>query len=140
MKRADIGMIGLGVMGSNLARNMKSKGYEAAVYDLDPKRADALAEEGFIPCHSLTELRDTLAKPRKVFLMVWAGKPVDDLIEQLLGVLEQGDIIIDGGNSHFPDTIRRTAYVESKGLLNIIADLENSSDKFVFLGSYKETL
>ena len=119
MKKADIGMIGMGVMGSNLARNMKSKGYEAAVYDLDPKRADALAEEGFIPCHSLTELRDALAAPRKVFLMVWAGKPVDDLIEQLLGVLEQGDIIIDGGNSHFPDTIRRTAYVERKGLLYI---------------------
>ena len=116
MSKADIGMIGLGVMGSNLARNMKSKGYKAAVYDLDPKRADALAGEGFIPCHSLAELRDTLAAPRKVFLMVWAGKPVDDLIEQLLGVLEQGDIIIDGGNSHFPDTIRRTAYVESKGL------------------------
>ena len=119
MSKADIGMIGLGVMGSNLARNMKSKGYKAAVYDLDPKRADALAGEGFIPCHSLAELRDTLAAPRKVFLMVWAGKPVDDLIEQLLGVLEQGDIIIDGGNSHFPDTIRRTAYVESKGLLYI---------------------
>ena len=119
MSKADIGMIGLGVMGSNLARNMKSKGYEAAVYDLDPSRADALAAEGFVPCHSLAELRDTLAKPRKVFLMVWAGKPVDDLIEQLLGVLEQGDIIIDGGNSHFPDTIRRTAYVESKGLLYI---------------------
>ena len=116
MRKADIAMIGLGVMGSNLAKNMQSKGFSVAVYDLSTERVDRMAEEGFVPCRTLGELKDSLSKPRKVFLMVWAGKPVDDLIEQLIPVLEEGDIIIDGGNSHYPDTIRRTAYVESKGL------------------------
>ena len=115
----DIGMIGLGVMGSNLAQNMQSKGYNVAVYDLDPARVEKHAEMGFTGCASLADLKDALAKPRKVFLMVWAGKPVDDLIGQLLEILEPGDIIIDGGNSHFPDTMRRTQYVESKGLLYV---------------------
>ena len=119
MKKADIAIIGLGVMGSNLARNMRSKGFDTAVYDLDPARTDAMAAEGFISCYSLEALRDSLALPRKVFLMVWAGQAVDDLIDGLLPVLDPGDIIIDGGNSHFPDTIRRTEYVESKGLLYV---------------------
>ena len=112
-------MIGLGVMGSNLARNMQSKGFKVSVYDMDEKRVDAHEKLGFTGCKSLEELKDSLAAPRKVFLMVWAGRPVDDLIEKLLGVLEPGDIIIDGGNSHFPDTMRRTEYVESKGLLYV---------------------
>ena len=116
MLTADIGMIGLGVMGSNLARNMQSKGFKTAVYDLNPERADSMAAEGFYPCHELREMANVLSRPRKVFLMVWAGKPVDDLIEQLIPVLEEGDIIIDGGNSHYPDTIRRTKYLEGKGL------------------------
>ncbi len=116
MSKADIAMIGLGVMGSNLAKNMQSKGFSVAVYDLSAERVEKMAEEGFVPCRTPEELRENLVKPRKVFLMVWAGKPVDDLIEQLIPVLEEGDIIIDGGNSHYPDTIRRTAYVESKGL------------------------
>ena len=115
----DIGMIGLGVMGYNLAKNMQSKGFSVAVYDMSKDRVKSAAADGFTGCYSLTELRDALAKPRKVFMMVWAGKPVDDLIDQLLTVLEPGDVIIDGGNSHFPDTARRTEYVESKGLLYI---------------------
>ena len=119
MMNADIGIIGLGVMGGNLGRNMKSKGFDVAVYDLAADRVDGMAAEGFIGCHTLEELKNALAKPRKVLLMVWAGKPVDDLIEQLLAVLEPGDIVIDGGNSHFPDTMRRTEYVESKGLLYV---------------------
>ena len=119
MSKADIGIIGLGVMGGNLGRNMKSKGFHVAVYDLASDRVDAMAAEGFVGCHTLEDLKNALSAPRKVLLMVWAGKPVDDLIEQLLGVLEPGDIIIDGGNSHFPDTMRRTEYVESKGLLYV---------------------
>ena len=119
MQKAQIGMVGLGVMGSNLARNMQSKGFQVAVYDLDAERADRMASEGFLPCHDLEALRDALEKPRKIFLMVWAGKPVDDLIEKLLPLLEEGDIIIDGGNSHFPDTERRCKYAESKGLLYV---------------------
>ncbi len=77
------------------------------------------AGKNIIGCHSLKELVDNLEKPRKVFMMVKAGQAVDDMIEQLLPLLDDGDILIDGGNSHFPDTIRRTAYVESKGKLYI---------------------
>lgn len=77
------------------------------------------AGKNIIGCHSLKELVDNLEKPRKVFMMVKAGQAVDDMIEQLLPLLEDGDILIDGGNSHFPDTIRRTKYVESCGKLYI---------------------
>ena len=124
MKKADIGLIGLAVMGENLVMNMESKGFTVAVYNRTVEKVDKFcagraAGKNIIGCHSLEELRDNLEKPRKVFMMVKAGQAVDDFIEKLLGVLEPGDIIIDGGNSHFPDTIRRTAYVESKGLLYV---------------------
>lgn len=124
MKKADIGLIGLAVMGENLVMNMESKGFTVAVYNRTTSKVDAFvsgraAGKNIIGCHSLQELADNLAKPRKVMMMVKAGAAVDSLIEQLLPVLEEGDIIIDGGNSHFPDTIRRTQYVESKGLLYI---------------------
>ena len=121
MKKADIGLIGLAVMGENLVMNMESKGFTVAVFNRTTEKVDKFvngraAGKNIIGCHSLEELRDNLDKPRKVFMMVKAGQAVDDFIEKLLKVLEPGDIIIDGGNSHFPDTIRRTAYVESKGL------------------------
>ncbi len=121
MKKADIGLIGLAVMGENLVMNMESKGFTVAVFNRTTEKVDKFvngraAGKNIIGCHSLEELRDNLEKPRKVFMMVKAGQAVDDFIEKLLKVLEPGDIIIDGGNSHFPDTIRRTAYVESKGL------------------------
>ncbi len=124
MKKADIGLIGLAVMGENLVMNMESKGFTVAVFNRSVEKVDAFTEgrakgKHIIGCHSLEELRDNLEKPRKVFLMVKAGQPVDDFIDRLMGVLEEGDIIIDGGNSHFPDTIRRTAYVESKGFLYV---------------------
>ena len=124
MKKADIGLIGLAVMGENLVMNMESKGFTVAVYNRTTEKVDKFvngraAGKNIIGCHSLEELAENLSKPRKVFMMVKAGQPVDDFIEKLLGVLEQGDIIIDGGNSHFPDTMRRTEYVESKGLLYI---------------------
>ena len=122
--KADIGLIGLAVMGENLVMNMESKGFTVAVYNRTTQKVTNFVEgrakgKNIIGTYSLEELAANLKKPRRVMMMVKAGQAVDDFIEKLLAVLEPGDIIIDGGNSHFPDTIRRTAYVESKGLLYI---------------------
>ena len=124
MKKADIGLVGLAVMGENLVMNMESKGFTVAVYNRTVEKVDAFvngrgAGRKFIGAHSLEELAANLERPRKVFLMVKAGAAVDDMIGKLLGILEPGDVIIDGGNSHFPDTIRRTKLVEEKGLLYV---------------------
>ncbi len=123
-QKADIGLIGLAVMGENLVLNMESKGYTVAVYNRTTEKVDRFINgrgkgKNFIGTHSIQEFMDALERPRKVMLLVKAGKPVDDFIEQIIPFLDEGDIIIDGGNSHFPDTIRRTKYVESKGLLYI---------------------
>ena len=122
MKKSDIGLIGLAVMGENLVMNMERNGFTVSVYNRTTSKVTNFVEgrakgKNIVGTYSLQELVDSLAKPRKVMLMVKAGKPVDDFIELLLPLLEEGDIIIDGGNSHFPDTARRTAYVESKGML-----------------------
>jgi len=124
MSGQDIGLIGLAVMGENLVLNMESKGFSVAVFNRTVSKVDNFVNgrgkgKNIVGCHSVEELCAALSKPRKVMLMVKAGEPVDSFIEQLLPHLDQGDIIIDGGNSHFPDTIRRTEYVESKGLLYI---------------------
>ena len=124
MEKADIGLIGLAVMGENLVMNMESKGYTVAVYNRTVEKVTKFVEgrakgKNIIGTYSIKELIDSLEKPRKVMLMVKAGKPVDDFIDQIIPYLDKGDIIIDGGNSHFPDTIRRTKYVEDKGLLFI---------------------
>ncbi len=124
MSKADIGLIGLAVMGENLVMNMESKGFTVAVYNRSTEKVANFVEgrakgKNIIGTYSLQELVDNLKKPRKVMIMVKAGKPVDDFIDLLIPYLEAGDIIIDGGNSHFPDTIRRTKYVEEKGLLYI---------------------
>ncbi len=124
MKKADIGLIGLAVMGENLVLNMESKGFTVAVYNRSVDKVDKFmagrgAGKNFIGCHSIAEMCQNLERPRKVMMLVKAGSPVDDFIEQIIPHLEAGDMIIDGGNSHFPDTIRRTKYVESKGLLFI---------------------
>ncbi|MDD2475283.1 MAG: decarboxylating NADP(+)-dependent phosphogluconate dehydrogenase [Dysgonamonadaceae bacterium] len=123
-KLADIGLIGLAVMGENLVLNMENKGFTVALFNRTVERVDAFVEgrgkgKNFIPTHSLEELVSSLSKPRKVMMLVKAGKPVDDFIERLIPLMEPGDIIIDGGNTHFPDTVRRTEYVESKGLLYV---------------------
>jgi 6-phosphogluconate dehydrogenase len=124
MAQADIGLVGLAVMGENLILNMESKGFTVACYNRTVSKVDDFTNgrakgKKIVGCHSIEELAASLKKPRKVMLMVKAGKAVDDFIELVLPHLEDGDIIIDGGNSHFPDTIRRTAYVESKGKLYI---------------------
>ncbi len=122
MKKADIGLIGLAVMGENLAMNMESKGFTVAVYNRSTDKVDKFIEgraagKNFIGCRSPEELIASLKKPRRIFMMVKAGAAVDALIAQLLPLLDEGDILIDGGNSHYPDTIRRTAEVESRGCL-----------------------
>lgn len=121
-KKADIGLIGLAVMGENLVLNMESKGYTVAVYNRTVEKVDNFMngrgkDKNFIGAHSLEQLVESLERPRKVMMLVKAGNPVDSFIERLIPLLEPGDIIIDGGNTHFPDTVRRTEYVESKGLL-----------------------
>jgi 6-phosphogluconate dehydrogenase len=124
MANADIGLIGLAVMGENLVLNMESKGFTVACYNRTVSKVDDFINsrakgKNIIGCHSIEELLGNLKKPRKVMLMVKAGMPVDSFIEKLLPILDDGDIIIDGGNSHFPDTIRRTEFVQSKGKLYI---------------------
>ena len=124
MKKSDIGVIGLAVMGENLVLNMAGKGFTVSVFNRTTERVTGFVEgrakgKSIIGAWSLEELVGQLEKPRKVMMMVKAGKPVDTFIDLLIPLLEPGDIIIDGGNSHFPDTIRRTAYVESKGLLYV---------------------
>lgn len=124
MARADIGLIGLAVMGENLVMNMESKGFTVAVFNRSTEKVTRFVEgrakgKNIIGTYSIKELVDSLKTPRKIMMMVKAGKPVDDFIEMIAPYLDKGDIIIDGGNSHFPDTIRRTQYVESKGLLYI---------------------
>ncbi len=124
MKKADIGLVGLAVMGENLVMNMESKGFTVAVYNRTADKVKNFVEgraagKNIIGTYSLEELAANLAKPRKVMLMVKAGQAVDNIIDQVIPYLEEGDIIIDGGNSHFPDTIRRADYVESKGLLYV---------------------
>ncbi|MBQ3095207.1 MAG: decarboxylating NADP(+)-dependent phosphogluconate dehydrogenase, partial [Clostridia bacterium] len=124
MKKADIGLIGLAVMGENLVMNMESKGFTVAVFNRTTDKVKNFVEgraagKNIIGTYTLQELVDNLEKPRKVMMMIKAGSAVDAMIDTLIPLLEEGDIIIDGGNSHFPDTIRRTEYVESKGLLYI---------------------
>ena len=124
MSKADIGVVGLAVMGENLILNMESKGFTVACFNRTVSKVDNFingraAGKNIVGCKSVKDFIDALAKPRKVMIMVKAGDPVDAFIEQVLPYLDDGDIIIDGGNSHFPDTIRRTKYVEGDGKLYI---------------------
>jgi 6-phosphogluconate dehydrogenase len=122
--QADIGLIGLAVMGQNLVLNMDDHGFTVAVFNRTVEKVDRfLANEAqgtkVIGAHSLEELVAALKRPRKVMIMVKAGRPVDATIEQLVPLLEPGDIIIDGGNSHYPDSTRRTQELAAKGILFI---------------------
>ncbi len=124
MKKADIGMIGLAVMGENLSMNMEKNGFTVAVYNIETEAVtNFITGRGkgkhFIGTYSFEELVESIQPPRVIMMMIKAGDPVDQTIDKLLPLLSPGDIIIDGGNSHFPDTIRRVHYVESKGMLYI---------------------
>lgn len=122
MEKADIGLIGLAVMGENLALNMERNGFSVAVYNRTGKTTtnfitNRAANKKLYGTYSLEEFFESLTKPRKVFLMVRAGKPVDFVIESLIPFLEKGDLIVDGGNSHFEDTARREATLKERGIL-----------------------
>merc|ERR1712166_1522368 len=116
----DLGLIGLAVMGQNIVLNMNDNGYKIAVFNRTVAKVDAFMENEakgteVVGTQSIEELCSALKKPRRVMMLVKAGQPVDDFIELTLPFLEEGDIIIDGGNSHFPDSIRRSAYLAEKG-------------------------
>ena len=123
MKQADIGLIGLAVMGQNLVLNMNDHGYSVAVYNRTTQKLDdfmngpAAGRDTIFGARSMEEFIGKLSRPRKVMLMVKAGEVVDIFINKLVPLLEEGDIIIDGGNSHFPDTNRRTRDLAEKGIL-----------------------
>lgn len=140
--QSDMGLIGIGLMGENLALNIASKGFTVSVFDISSERVDKFtagrgsAQRGtgkpITGCHSLQALVESLAKtstvPRKIMLMVPVGKPVDDIIEALVPLLAQGDILIDGGNSHFADTTRRLKMLESRGLLYVGAGVSGGEE------------
>ncbi len=124
MSNYDFGLIGLAVMGENLVLNIESHGFSVAVFNRTVSKVDRFMEgrakgKNIKGCHSIEELANSLKRPRKVMLLVKAGEAVDKFIDKVIPHLDKGDIIIDGGNTHFPDTIRRTKYVEEKGLLYI---------------------
>lgn len=128
MKQSDIAMVGLAVMGKNLALNMESKGYTVTVYNRPHPDRPSVVEhfingrgkgKNFLGTESIPELVNSLSRPRKIMMMIKAGQPVDDVIEELLPYLSPEDVIIDGGNSDFHDTERRVREVESKGLYYI---------------------
>lgn len=124
MAEYDIGLVGLAVMGENLILNMESHGFKVACYNRTTSKVENFINgrakgKNIKGCFSVEELVDSLKRPRKVMLMVKAGPAVDKFIDQLIPHLDEGDIIIDGGNTHFPDTMRRTENAEEKGLLYI---------------------
>ncbi len=124
LSKADIGLVGLAVMGENLVLNMENHGFTVAVYNRTVDKVEKFVNgrgkgKKIIGTHSIEELVASLKSPRKIMMMVKAGQAVDDFIEQLIPHLDEGDIIIDGGNSHYPDSIRRTKYLEEKGFLFI---------------------
>jgi 6-phosphogluconate dehydrogenase len=124
MEKADIGLVGLAVMGENLILNMESHGYTVAVFNRTVEKVDKFLAgrakgKKIVGAHTLQEFVGSLKSPRKIMLMVKAGKPVDELIDELTPLLSKGDILIDGGNSQFTDTIRRTKALEAKGFLYI---------------------
>ncbi len=133
MQQASIGLIGLGVMGQNLALNLIDHNASLAVYNRDKENTHKFitgeAEgKSVIPCYSHQELVSSLTKPRQILLMITAGDPVDSTIEALLPLLDEGDIIIDGGNSHYPDTVRRTESLKEKGILFVGAGISGGEE------------
>ena len=130
---SDIGLIGLGVMGSSLALNMESNGYRVSVHNRTSPQIDDLVnnrskKNNILGFSDLDDFVDSIKKPRKIMLMVVAGTVVDDYINKLIPLIDKGDIIIDGGNSHYPDTIRRTKELEDKGFQFIGAGVSGGEE------------
>jgi len=124
MEKQRMGLIGLGVMGQNLTLNMEDKGYSVAVYNRTSTKTEGFAKgaakgKNILPTYSLEEFVNSLETPRKIILLVKQGKPVDDFIVKLIPLLDKGDLIIDGGNSYFKDTVRRNKELNDLGLLFI---------------------
>jgi len=124
MEKVQIGLVGLGVMGQNLILNMESKGYSIAAYNRTSSKTKDFAQsqakgKKIKPAYTLEEFMEVLERPRRIILLVKAGQPVDDFIEKLIPLMDKGDLIIDGGNSFFKDTIRRNKYLQEKGFLYI---------------------
>ncbi|HLJ11703.1 MAG TPA: decarboxylating NADP(+)-dependent phosphogluconate dehydrogenase [Planctomycetaceae bacterium] len=132
MPDCDFGLVGLAVMGENLVLNIESRGYRVAVFNRTLSKVDEFIErhpgKKLTGCHSLKELVAALKLPRKIMLMVKAGRAVDDLIGELLPLLSKGDILIDGGNTYFPDTNRRTLEVEKAGMLYVGAGVSGGEE------------
>lgn len=133
MATADIGLIGLAVMGQNLAMNMNDKGYIVAVFNRTAAKTEEFMEgpakgSKIVPTYSVEELVKVLKRPRKIMLMVKAGAPVDEFIDHLSPYLEEGDIIIDGGNSLFTDSTRRTQALKKKGILFVGAGISGGEE------------
>ncbi len=131
--KANIGLVGLAVMGQNLVLNMEDKGYRVSVYNRTREVTEKFIEgpakgKNIVPAYSLEELVESLEKPRKIMLMVKAGNPVDIIISNLKPLLDEGDIIIDGGNSFFKDTIRRTTELEGEGILYLGAGVSGGEE------------
>jgi len=130
---SDIGLIGLAVMGENLVLNMESKGFQVSVFNRSTDKVDAFVNsrakgKNIKGTYSIEEFVKSIERPRKVMMMIKAGVAVDQTIESLLPYLEPGDILIDGGNTHFPDTNRRVKYLEDKGLLYVGAGVSGGEE------------
>jgi 6-phosphogluconate dehydrogenase len=132
MSKQQIGVIGLAVMGKNLALNIESRGYSVSVYNRSRNRTDEMIAENpgkkLFPTYTLEEFVASLEKPRKILIMVMAGAPTDETIDQLVPLLEEGDILIDGGNAYFPDTQRRNKALEAKGIRFIGAGVSGGEE------------
>lgn len=137
MNLSNIGLIGLAVMGENLALNMESKGFTVSIYnrihaDREPVVSKFMNARGkgkkFFPAYSVEEFVNSIEKPRKIMMMVKAGNAVDQIIEGLLPFLDKGDVVIDGGNSDFTDTERRVKYLEDKGILFVGAGVSGGEE------------
>ncbi|PWF99873.1 NADP-dependent phosphogluconate dehydrogenase [Levilactobacillus bambusae] len=119
-KKADIGVVGMAVMGKNLALNIESRGYTVGITNRTPARTQQVikdhGDKNLIPTYSLQEFVDSLQKPRRILMMVKAGQPTDDIINELLPMLDKGDVLIDGGNTNFHDTMARNARLDESGI------------------------
>ena len=120
MNKPTIGVIGMAVMGKNLALNIESRGYTVAIYNRTNARTEKVVadhpDKQLVPSYNLSDFVNSLEKPRRIIMMVKAGKPTDAVIDQLLPLLDAGDVLIDGGNTFFEDTIARNQRLDQSGI------------------------